>query len=135
MVTNDDKQHKEQQKLWNRLFKTDKFSTVIQLPRKYRHNRWNAIRTLGDGAFGEVRLLVDSENPEIVVAAKCMNTNASGKEQEFFKKLRREALIMRIFHNSEHVIHYIGMRYDAGRIEMFLEYADGGELFDHIGKV
>ncbi|KAK6107749.1 Protein kinase domain family protein [Brugia pahangi] len=132
MVTNDDKQHSEQQKLWNRLFKTDKFSTVIQLPRKYRHNRWNAIRTLGDGAFGEVRLLVDSENPEIVVAAKCMNTNASGKEQEFFKKLRREALIMRIFHNSEHVIHYIGMRYDAGRIEMFLEYADGGELFDHI---
>uniref|UniRef100_A0AAF5PUY7 non-specific serine/threonine protein kinase n=1 Tax=Wuchereria bancrofti TaxID=6293 RepID=A0AAF5PUY7_WUCBA len=132
MITNDDKQHKEQQKLWNRLFKTDKFSAVIQLPRKYRHNRWNAIRTLGDGAFGEVRLLVDSENPEIVVAAKCMNTNASGKEEEFFKKLRREAFIMRIFHNSEHVIHYIGMRYDAGRIEMFLEYADGGELFDHI---
>lgn len=46
-----------------------------------------------------------------------------------------QAFIMRIFHNSEHVIRYIGMRYDEGRIEMFLEYADGGELFDHIGKV
>lgn len=42
---------------------------------------------------------------------------------------------MRIFNKSEYVIRYLGMRYDEGRIEMFLEYADGGELFDLIGKV
>ncbi|EFO16442.2 CAMK/CAMKL/CHK1 protein kinase, partial [Loa loa] len=132
MVTNDDEQLEQQRKLWHRLFKMDKFRVVLRLPRKYRHHRWNAIRTLGDGAFGEVRLLVDSKNPETVVAVKCMNANALGKEEELFKKLRREAFIMRIFRNSEHVIRYIGMRYDEGRIEMFLEYADGGELFDHI---
>lgn len=42
---------------------------------------------------------------------------------------------MRIFRKSEYVIRYIGMRYGEDRIEMFLEYADGGELFDHIGNV
>uniref|UniRef100_A0A8R1Y0Z1 non-specific serine/threonine protein kinase n=1 Tax=Onchocerca volvulus TaxID=6282 RepID=A0A8R1Y0Z1_ONCVO len=132
MVKNGEEHLEEQRKLWKKLFKMDQFSSVIRLPREYRHHRWNALHTLGDGAFGEVRLLVDSKNLKTVVAAKCMNASKSGKEEELFKKLRREAFIMHILHNSEYVIHYIGMRYDEGRIEMFLEYADGGELFDHI---
>ncbi|VDP13230.1 unnamed protein product [Onchocerca flexuosa] len=132
MVNNSEEHLEEQRKLWKKLFKMDQFSSVIRLPREYRHHRWNALHTLGDGAFGEVRLLIDSKNLQTTVAAKCMNANKSGKEEEFFKKLRREAFIMHILHNSEFVIHYIGMRYDEGRIEMFLEYADGGELFDHI---
>lgn len=51
MVTNDEEQQhlKQQQKLWNKLFRTDKFSSVIRLPRKYRHHRWDVVRTLGDG--------------------------------------------------------------------------------------
>ncbi|CAG9537394.1 unnamed protein product [Cercopithifilaria johnstoni] len=134
MSADDDEQLKQQKRAWELLFAKDRFRFIIRLPREYRNIQWDTVRTLGDGAFGEVRLLVDSKNPERVVAAKCMAADTADEEEqeELFGKLRREAFIMRIFHKSEHVIRYIGMRYDEGRIEMFLEYADGGELFDHI---
>ncbi|KAL3985090.1 Protein kinase domain family protein [Acanthocheilonema viteae] len=134
-VDDDDEDELEiQRKAWEGLFDSDRFRFVIRLPREYRNIQWNFVRTLGDGAFGEVRLLVDSKNPGTMVAAKCMAAYTTGAEEqeELFKKLRREAFIMRVFYKSEHVIRYIGMRYDDRRIEMFLEYADGGELFDHI---
>ncbi|MCP9262776.1 Serine/threonine-protein kinase Chk1 [Dirofilaria immitis] len=132
MITNDEKHTEEKQKLWKELFETDNFSSSLQLPPEYQHHYWNAVHTLGDGAFGEVLLLVDRKNPETMVAAKCMNATTSGNEADLFKKLRREALIMLALQKSEYVIRFIGMRYDKGRIEMFLEYVDGGELFDHI---
>uniref|UniRef100_A0A0R3RJV3 non-specific serine/threonine protein kinase n=1 Tax=Elaeophora elaphi TaxID=1147741 RepID=A0A0R3RJV3_9BILA len=134
MMTANSEQFERQKKAWNLEFDSDRFKRVIRLPRELRSIEWNVVRTLGDGAFGEVRLLVDSKNPETMVAAKCMAADTTDKKEQenLYKKLRQEAFIMRVFHRSEYVIHYIGMRYDEGRIEMFLEYADGGELFDHI---
>uniref|UniRef100_A0A915Q7T3 non-specific serine/threonine protein kinase n=1 Tax=Setaria digitata TaxID=48799 RepID=A0A915Q7T3_9BILA len=129
-MSNDVEQKEQQKELWEKLLRNDKFSSMLRLPPEYRHQQWDALRTLG--AFGEVRLLVDPKKPETVVAAKCINVCASGKEEELYRKLRQEAFIMRILRKSKYIIRYIGMRYDNGHIEMFLEYADGGELFDHI---
>ncbi len=76
--------------------------------------------------------MVDSLNPHIAVAMKCIDLN---KHPDVVEAVRKEALLMRMLRGHANVIQYIGMRVDErlDEFQIFLEYVDGGELFDQIG--
>ncbi|MFH4982170.1 hypothetical protein AB6A40_008879 [Gnathostoma spinigerum] len=91
---------------------------------------WIIIRQLGEGAFGEVKLIVDSANANCCAAMKCVDLS---KHSEIIDSLRKEALLQRMLRGHRNVIQYIGMRFEGqNEFQLFLEYAAGGELFDRI---
>lgn len=63
------------------------------------------------GAFGEVRLLVDSKNPGTMVAAKCMaaRTTEVEEQEQLYKKLRREVDYLIIRNIRELLDEYFNM--------------------------
>uniref|UniRef100_A0A914VJE7 non-specific serine/threonine protein kinase n=1 Tax=Plectus sambesii TaxID=2011161 RepID=A0A914VJE7_9BILA len=92
---------------------------------------WNVVRTLGEGAYGEVKLVVDSQNPHNAVAMKVIDL---AKHPDVVETVRKEALLMRMLRNHVNIIKYLDMRFEENldEFQIFLEYADGGELFDQI---
>lgn len=91
---------------------------------------FRVIGVLGEGAFGEVLLIVNPRDPEMGVAMKKMRvtneTNANNIRKEFLIQRR----LSQVGHDN--VIRMIGMRNDPDFHYLFLEYADAGELFDKI---
>ncbi|VDM42000.1 unnamed protein product [Toxocara canis] len=82
------------------------------------------------GAFGEVKLVVDSRNVSIAVAMKCIDLQ---RHPHVIDAVRKEALLQRMLRGHRNIVQYIGMRVEGGsEFQIFLEYADGGELFDQI---
>ncbi|KAL5020551.1 hypothetical protein ScPMuIL_003443 [Solemya velum] len=88
---------------------------------------WDFVQTLGEGAYGEVKLAVNSETQE-AVAVKIINLdNVSGAEEN----VRKEVCVHRML-SHENIIKFYGFRKDGHIQYLFLEYACGGELFDRI---
>lgn len=83
---------------------------------------WLVAQVLGEGAYGEVRLLVHARTGA-AVALKV--SRAGGVEAA------REAALQRALRHP-HVLRCLGERVHQGLHYMFLEYAQGGELFDRI---
>ena len=55
---------------------------------------------------------------------------------ETAKQVRKEALLQRAVNKHKNVLKYISMRTIGDEmIELYLEYAGGGELFDQIGEI
>jgi len=88
---------------------------------------WAIIQTLGEGAYGEVKLLVNKESGDMV-AMKVIDLLRNPEAKECVKK---EVAIQKML-RSPHIIRFYGTR-QQGNIEyIFLEYAPHGELFDRI---
>ncbi|PAV55926.1 hypothetical protein WR25_02765 [Diploscapter pachys] len=96
---------------------------------------YQTVRTLGEGkstrAFGEVKLIIDTKSSR-AVAMKCINLTKCTEEN--IKAVKKEVLIHRHLGAHPNVLQYIGHRTEdnAKTYLIFLEYADGGELFDQI---
>nr|URA30214.1 check point kinase 1 [Daphnia tibetana] len=88
---------------------------------------WDMIQTLGEGAFGEVKLLVNAKTGE-AVAMKVIDLKKHINAAETVKK---EVCVHRML-NDPHVIRFYGRRENGNFEFIFLEYASGGELFDRI---
>lgn len=88
---------------------------------------WTVMQTLGEGSYGEVRLLVN-RNTGSAVAMKMVDLI---KHPNARNSVRKEALILHRLNHSN-VISYYGQRQDRNYVYMFLEYCSGGELFDRI---
>lgn len=88
---------------------------------------WDVLQTLGEGAYGEVKLLVNRTTGESV-AMKILNLKDHADAAE---NIRKEVCIHRLL-NDEHIIKCYGQRRDGFLQYIFLEYAAGGELFDRI---
>ncbi|KAI6207256.1 Serine/threonine-protein kinase chk-1 [Aphelenchoides fujianensis] len=74
---------------------------------------------LGEGTFGQVKLVYDRANPSTLMA--------------LVKQCRTEAFILRACRGHPNVIQYLSMRCNERFVfQIFMEYADGGELFDQI---
>lgn len=80
---------------------------------------WLVAQVLGEGAYGEVRLLVHSCSG----AAVALKAGGGAREAALHRALRHP-----------HVLRCLGAREHLGQRYMFLEYAQGGELFDRIGE-
>ncbi|KAF8385749.1 chk-1 [Pristionchus pacificus] len=90
------------------------------------------IRTLGEGAYGEVLLVTDKKNTNLMAAMKVMNLQHSKIAERECKKERVIQQQLTDAGNHPNIIHFIGYRVDGTLMRLFIEYADGGELFDQI---
>uniref|UniRef100_A0A2P2HZS5 non-specific serine/threonine protein kinase n=1 Tax=Hirondellea gigas TaxID=1518452 RepID=A0A2P2HZS5_9CRUS len=88
---------------------------------------WSMVQTLGEGAFGEVKLLINRESGE-AVALKMVDLH---KHPEAETSVRKEMLIHKMLKHPN-IIKFFGSRREGLMQYMFLEYAVGGELFDRI---
>ncbi|RZB39965.1 Pkinase and/or Kinase-like domain containing protein [Asbolus verrucosus] len=83
---------------------------------------------LGEGAYGEVKLLVNKETNE-KVACKIINY---GKHEENVQiSVNKEVIIHKML-NHENIIKYFGRRKESMKEYIYLEYASRGELFQMI---
>ncbi|KAK3605763.1 hypothetical protein CHS0354_033966 [Potamilus streckersoni] len=88
---------------------------------------WDFVQTLGEGAYGEVKLAVNTQTLE-AVAVKIINLERVPQAEE---NVRKEVCVHRML-DHENVIKFFGHRKDDKIQYIFLEYASGGELFDKI---
>uniref|UniRef100_A0A3Q3BSU0 Serine/threonine-protein kinase CHK1 n=1 Tax=Kryptolebias marmoratus TaxID=37003 RepID=A0A3Q3BSU0_KRYMA len=88
---------------------------------------WDLVQTLGEGAYGEVRLLVNRQTEE-AVAVKVINTSQS---KECADNVKKEVCIHKLL-NHPNIVRFFGHRKEGPSVYLFLEYCTGGELFDRI---
>ncbi|XP_053977909.1 serine/threonine-protein kinase grp isoform X1 [Hylaeus volcanicus] len=88
---------------------------------------WIFGHVLGEGAYGEVKLLLNRSTGE-AVAMKMIDLE---KHPDARQTVRKETAIHRMLSNPN-IIQYFGKRSEPTMEYIFLEYASGGELFDRI---
>lgn len=88
---------------------------------------WDFVETLGEGAYGEVKLAVNRET-EQAIAVKIIDVE---KAADCYDNVRKEICIHRMLQDV-HVIRFYGQRTEGKKQYLFLECAGGGELFDRI---
>ncbi|GFG38350.1 hypothetical protein Cfor_05695 [Coptotermes formosanus] len=88
---------------------------------------WTLAQTLGEGAYGEVKLLINRSTGE-AVAMKVIDLE---KHPDARTSIRKEVCIHRML-TDPHIVRYYGQRREGNVEYIFLEYAAGGELFDRI---
>eukprot|EP00058_Branchiostoma_floridae_P027977 XP_002613468.1 hypothetical protein BRAFLDRAFT_71929 [Branchiostoma floridae] len=88
---------------------------------------WDFVQTLGEGAYGEVKLAVNRVTEEAVAVKILDGDKVNGASEN----IRKELCIHKMMTNS-HIIRFYGHRKDGTLNYLFLEYASGGELFDRI---
>ncbi|XP_017105086.2 serine/threonine-protein kinase grp [Drosophila bipectinata] len=88
---------------------------------------WTLAQTLGEGAYGEVKLLINRQTGE-AVAMKMVDLK---KHPDAVNSVRKEVCIQKMLQHTN-ILRFFGKR-SQGNVEyIFLEYAAGGELFDRI---
>lgn len=85
-------------------------------------------RTLGEGEFGKVKLGIHSET-KAQVAIKLIQKKTLNSSKH--AKLTREIKILKSV-NHPHIVHLISVLETPVYIGVVMEYASGGELFEHI---
>ncbi|XP_023345296.1 serine/threonine-protein kinase grp [Eurytemora carolleeae] len=88
---------------------------------------WDLIQVLGEGMFGEVKLLVNKENGE-ACAMKEIDLDSHPEAEEVVKK---EICVHKLL-KHKNIVQCYGSRLEGRRQFIFLEYCLGGELFDRI---
>uniref|UniRef100_A0A3Q3MT04 Serine/threonine-protein kinase Chk1 n=1 Tax=Mastacembelus armatus TaxID=205130 RepID=A0A3Q3MT04_9TELE len=88
---------------------------------------WDLVQTLGEGAYGEVRLLVNRHTEE-AVAVKVIDTSQA---KECAENVKKEVCVHKML-NHTNIVRFFGHRKEGQTVYLFLEYCTGGELFDRI---
>jgi len=88
---------------------------------------WDLVQVLGEGTFGEVKLLVSQANGE-ACAMKEVDLDSHPEAEESVKK---EICVHKLLKHKQ-VVQCYGSRIEGRRQFIFLEYCSGGELFDRI---
>uniref|UniRef100_A0A182PPI6 non-specific serine/threonine protein kinase n=1 Tax=Anopheles epiroticus TaxID=199890 RepID=A0A182PPI6_9DIPT len=91
---------------------------------------WTLAQTLGEGAYGEVKLLINRQSGE-AVAMKMVDLK---KHPDAESSVKKEVCIQKILQHHN-ILKFFGKRTQGDIEYIFLEYAAGGELFDRIGKM
>ena len=90
---------------------------------------WDFVQTLGEGAYGEVKLATNSKHENIAV--KTIHLEIFDNTREIDTFVKKEIAIHKAL-KCRNIIRYLGMRRGLKKIYLFLEYVSGGELFDRI---
>jgi len=88
---------------------------------------WNLLQVLGEGTFGEVKLLVNKENGE-ACAMKEIDLDCNPEAED---TVRKEICVHKLL-KHRNIVGCYGSRQEGRRQYIFLEYCEGGELFDKI---
>eukprot|EP00050_Salpingoeca_kvevrii_P001635 m.175375 g.175375 ORF g.175375 m.175375 type:complete len:509 (-) comp10421_c0_seq2:128-1654(-) len=83
-------------------------------------------QTLGEGAYGRVRLAVNSEKRDEFVAVKIVDNSKIAS-----KEFRKELCIIRML-SHHNIIRFISYSSSPHYLYLVMELASGGELFDRI---
>lgn len=87
---------------------------------------WEFANTLGEGAYGEVKLALNTRTSE-TRAVKIISLNLLNDKTA----IQKEVLIHKTL-NHENVVKYFSSFQQLDKFYIILEYASGGELFDRI---
>jgi len=87
---------------------------------------WDLLQVLGEGSFAEVKLLVNRNTGE-ACAVKEMNI----EDKERSKIAQKEVCVHKLLKHPN-IVQCYGSRIDLNHQFIFLEYCNGGELFDRI---
>uniref|UniRef100_A0A6G1S8T5 Calcium/calmodulin-dependent protein kinase type 1 n=1 Tax=Aceria tosichella TaxID=561515 RepID=A0A6G1S8T5_9ACAR len=83
---------------------------------------------LGTGAFSRVHMAKSLEDPEDIVAIKCIDKEAlRGKEDSLVNEIR---VLRRLRHKN--IVQLFDVYEDQDRVYLIMELINGGELFDRI---
>ncbi|XP_077361203.1 serine/threonine-protein kinase Chk1 isoform X2 [Festucalex cinctus] len=88
---------------------------------------WDIVQTLGEGTYGEVRLLVNRQTEE-AVAVKVIDTLQA---KECAENVKKEICVHKMLSHCN-IVRFFGHRKEGTTVFLFLEYCTGGELFDRI---
>uniref|UniRef100_H3CX90 Serine/threonine-protein kinase CHK1 n=1 Tax=Tetraodon nigroviridis TaxID=99883 RepID=H3CX90_TETNG len=88
---------------------------------------WDLVQTLGEGAYGEVRLLVNRHTEE-AVAVKVIDTSQA---KDCAENVKKEVCVHKMLSHAN-IVRFFGHRKEGSTMYLFLEYCSGGELFDRI---
>ena len=91
-----------------------------------KSGNWEFANTLGEGAYGEVKLAVNTLSNE-TRAVKIISLNLLNDKTA----IQKEVLIHKTL-NHENIIKYYSSFQQVDKFYIILEYAAGGELFDRI---
>ncbi|KAF1748975.1 hypothetical protein GCK72_025442 [Caenorhabditis remanei] len=94
-------------------------------------SRLKTVRKLGSGGYGDVVLMVDSRNCSKQYAVKLI-TVGCWRWSEVFKEFRIHRFLSEEFH--EHIIALFAVYHSADQYEMIMEFASGGDLFEHVKR-
>lgn len=92
-----------------------------------RVGKYKLYQTIGEGAFGEVKVGVNEATGE-EVAVKIME-KAKILEQELSVQVKREICCLK-FISHRHVVRFIEVMHSSNKVYMVMELMRGGELFD-----
>ena len=90
---------------------------------------WDLLQVLGEGAFAEVKLLVNRDTGE-ACAMKEINMEENPRA---VKSAQKEICVHKLLKHPN-IVQCYGSRIEADHQFIFLEYCSGGELFDRIGN-
>ncbi|EGT38797.1 hypothetical protein CAEBREN_02744 [Caenorhabditis brenneri] len=92
---------------------------------------YNIVKTLGEGAYGQVILVEKRENPNKKIALK----KIVPKDERTLEMINSEVLVLQALKKvgrHQNVIKMFGMKTDNIKYCISMEYVDGGELFRKI---
>jgi len=107
-------------------------SEVLQQHSKHRYNlkhRFEIVKSLGSGTYGKVKLAIDKKTGQ-KVAIKSISKQKINCEQDM-TRIRREIEIMASL-KHKHIVQILEVFENKDKIILVQEFADGGELYDHI---
>jgi len=91
---------------------------------------WDFVGVLGEGAFGEVRLVVNQDH-NLAAAAKIVNFDELS--QETIALVQREVKVHKVLKHKNIIRFYSYRHHDPwNSMLIFMEYASGGELFSKL---
>jgi len=92
--------------------------------------RYEKIKTVGRGGFSTVYLVKDTQNGDKCVLKEMIVSQMSAAEQDMAK---REVQVLRSFHHP-YIIQYRDNFLHKGKLNIVMEYASGGDLYQRIRK-
>lgn len=110
----------------------DSIATIRRGHREVRFGAYVLGSTLGEGEFGKVKLgwRKDGQHPS-QVAIKLIKRDTLARDSELEVKIHREINSMRLL-SHPNIINLVEVLKSGKYIGIVLEYASGGELFEHI---
>ncbi|KAK3608352.1 hypothetical protein CHS0354_030809 [Potamilus streckersoni] len=102
---------------------------IIHAHRHNLKNRFELVKTLGEGTYGKVKLAVDRTVGE-EVAIKYIKKNKIQDEHDL-GRIKREIKIMSSL-SHPHIVNVREVFEDKDRIILVMDCANGGELYDYI---
>ncbi|CAG5117938.1 unnamed protein product, partial [Candidula unifasciata] len=105
---------------------------LIHHQRQNLKNRFLLVKTLGEGAYGKVKLATDKATGEHVAIKYIKKTKI--EDENDLIRIRREIQILSSLRHK-HIVNIREVFEKKDKIVLVLDYAQGGELYDYLNKM